>query len=68
MFTWCMAAIILSYAFTSSLIAGLSVQLRIDPPETWAELLESDYVIKMFTNGNDKPGMPIGLQIMVGLG
>ena len=69
MFTWCLLAIVISYAFTSSLIAGLSVQLKTRPPETFQELVEQNYIIKPFTR-LDSPKIyemsGLGNMIMVG--
>ncbi len=54
MFTWCLLAIVISYAFTSSLIAGLSVRLKTRPPQTFKELEEQDYVVKPFVYGSGR--------------
>ena len=45
MFSWLCGAVVLSYAFTSSLIAALSRPALEQPMRTWQDLLDNDYVI-----------------------
>ena len=45
MFAWLCGAMVLSYAFTSSLIAALSTPLMEKPMRTWQDLLDNDYII-----------------------
>ncbi len=50
MYIWALAAIVLSYGFAGALISALSAPILIDPPKTWAELAESNYIIKRPVN------------------
>ncbi len=59
MYAWALAAIVLSYGFAGSLISALSAPTLVQPPKTWAELLESNYVIKTMINPEN--GEPYGL-------
>ena len=45
MFVWLLGSFILSYAFTSSLIAALSRPAMEKPMYTWQDLLENNYVL-----------------------
>ena len=45
MFSWILGALILSYAFTSSLIAALSKPAKEQPMRTWQDLISNNFTI-----------------------
>ena len=50
MAAWSFSAAIIYYLFCSLLIGGLTFQMREKVPETWEELLESNYTIAVPKN------------------
>ncbi len=47
---WSIVGSLLYYAYTSSLVAGLTLPVLDHPPDTWPGLVDSDYIIRVAGN------------------
>ncbi len=58
---WILAALVLCYSFTGSLISALTVPALEKPPESWQDLIDRNYVLKspVYIDSGDLTGKPV---------